>query len=63
LSRIDKFQTVILDFDGIESIGQAFADEIFRVFATNNKNIQLLHVNACKDVEKMIVHAILNTEP
>ena len=62
LYRIDKFTTVILDFDGIESIGQAFADEIFRVFATNNKNIQLLHVNACKDVEKMIIHAILNTE-
>lgn len=63
LSRIDKFKTVILDFDGIDSIGQAFGDEIFRVFASSNKNIQLLHVNASKEVEKMIVHAILNTEP
>jgi hypothetical protein len=63
LSRIDKFKIVILDFDGIESIGQAFADEIFRVFTASNKNIQLVHMNASKEVEKMIVHAIMNIEP
>jgi len=63
LSRIDKFKTVILDFEGIEAIGQAFADEIFRVFAQNNKHIQLLHINACKDVEQMIVHAFFNKGP
>ena len=60
LLRIDKFKIVILDFDRVEAIGQAFADEIFRVFALNNKDIQLLHINASKDVEQMIVHALLN---
>ncbi|MBU4100968.1 MAG: STAS-like domain-containing protein, partial [Proteobacteria bacterium] len=60
LLRIDKFKIVILDFDGVEAIGQAFADEIFRVFALNNKDIQLLHINASKNVEHMIVHALLN---
>jgi len=59
LSRIDRFKTVILDFDGIKEIGQAFADEIFRVFSSKNKGIQLLHVNANKDVEQMIVRALL----
>ena len=63
LSRINKFKTVILDFDGVEAIGQAFGDEIFRVFALNNKDIQLLHINASKDVEHMIVHALLNKRP
>lgn len=60
LSRIDKFKIVILDFDRVKAIGQAFADEIFRVFVLNNKDIQLLHINASKDVEQMIIHALLN---
>ncbi len=60
LSRIDRFETVILDFDGVRSIGKAFADEIFRVFALNNRNINMLHINANKDVEQMIMHALLN---
>src|SRR5205823_6040733 len=33
LARFDKFTEVCLDFAGVDSIGQAFADEIFRVFA------------------------------
>jgi hypothetical protein len=33
LFRIDGFRTVVLDFKNVNQIGQAFADEIFRVFA------------------------------
>jgi hypothetical protein len=32
LLKIEKFKTVVFDFDQVETIGQAFADEIFRVF-------------------------------
>ena len=60
LARVDRFKTVILDFEGVKSIGQAFADEVFRVFALNNRNIQFLHVNANKDVEQMIVRVLLS---
>lgn len=60
LSRVDKFKIVILDFDGVKEIGQAFADEIFRVFTSKNKEIHLVHVNANKDVEQMIVRALSN---
>jgi anti-sigma regulatory factor (Ser/Thr protein kinase) len=62
LSRIDRFKTVILDFKGVDSIGQAFADEIFRVFAMKNKDINLLHVNASREVEQMIMRALLNAD-
>src|SRR5690606_5830015 len=41
LARIDKFKTVILDFSGVHAIGQAFADEIFRVFTGQNPNVEL----------------------
>ncbi|MCA1793883.1 MAG: DUF4325 domain-containing protein, partial [Desulfobacteraceae bacterium] len=62
LSRIDRFKTVILDFEGVDFIGQAFGDEIFRVFAMKNKDIILLHVNASKEVEQMIMRALLNAD-
>jgi anti-anti-sigma regulatory factor len=62
LSRIDRFKTVILDFKGVDSIGQAFADEIFRVFAMKNKDINLLHVNASREVEQMIMRALLKAD-
>ncbi len=32
LARVDRFKTVALDFEGVEMIGQTFADEVFRVF-------------------------------
>jgi hypothetical protein len=32
LLRIDRFRRVVLDFQSVNQIGQAFADEIFRVF-------------------------------
>ena len=57
LARVDKFKTVIFDFSEVEAVGQAFADEIFRVFTLENKKIDLLHINAIKNVEKMIIRA------
>ena len=33
LARVELFKTVLFDFAGVETIGQAFADEVFRVFA------------------------------
>jgi anti-anti-sigma regulatory factor len=39
LARIDRFKTVVFDFSEVDVIGQAFADEIFRVFATSHPDI------------------------
>ena len=57
LARIDRFKTVILDFSGIESVGQAFADEIFRVFANAHPGMELIELNACPEVQQMIQRA------
>jgi anti-sigma regulatory factor (Ser/Thr protein kinase) len=57
LVRIDRFKTVILDFTGVESIGQAFADEIFRVFANAHPRIELLDIHANEEVQQMIRRA------
>ncbi len=58
LVRVDKFQKVMFDFQGIENIGPAFADEIFRVFARQHPEIELLPINTCPETEKMIARAI-----
>ena len=60
LARVDRFKIVILDFDGIDQIGQAFADEVFRVFRNHNPETELYFIKASTDVEKMILRALSN---
>ena len=57
LARVEKFQTVIFDFDEVDSVGQAFADEIFRVFSNQHPDIDLLYIKASKPVQQMISRA------
>lgn len=58
LARFERFKEILLDFDNVDSIGQAFADEIFRVFTSQHPNIHLYHMNANKQVEGMIIRAL-----
>ncbi len=57
VSRIELFKTVVFDFTDVPSIGQAFADEIFRVFANQNPSIELVTVHANVAVTQMINRA------
>lgn len=54
LARFERFKVVILDFRGVDTIGPAFADEIFRVFAKSHPEVSLVPVNADRDVENII---------
>ncbi len=58
LNRVERFRHVILDFDGVDFIGQAFADEVFRVFWGKHKNIELIPVNMSPRVEMMFHRAL-----
>jgi anti-sigma regulatory factor (Ser/Thr protein kinase)/biotin operon repressor len=60
LARVDLFRTVVFDFSEIDSIGQAFADEIFRVFAQSHPEIELQFIHANASVGKMIARARLH---
>jgi anti-sigma regulatory factor (Ser/Thr protein kinase) len=57
LSRADRFEELVMDFTGVRSIGQAFADEIFRVFAAAHPKIDLVPINASIEVTQMIRRA------
>ena len=53
LSGLEKFRVVIFDFDRVPMVGQAFADEIFRVFAETHPHIRLEIANANETVKFM----------
>lgn len=57
LMRVDGFRIVVLDFADVEQIGQAFADEIFRVFANEYPEIELIAMHAVPAVQQMIRRA------
>lgn len=59
LARFDRFKVVMLDFSGVTSIGQAFADEVFRVFKAKHPEVELVPVHASSEVRKMISRAEL----
>ncbi|MBU0752869.1 MAG: DUF4325 domain-containing protein [Gammaproteobacteria bacterium] len=57
LARFDRFKIVMLDFSGVASIGQAFADEVFRVFRSKHPKVELVPMHASSDVKRMISRA------
>lgn len=54
LSRVDRFSEVLLDFQGVQDIGPAFADEIFRVFRNAHPDISIIAAHANDHVSRMI---------
>lgn len=62
LARVDRFKIVIFDFSGIDQLGQAFADEVFRVFKKKHPEIQLYFSNTTPNVEDMIIRSLRSDE-
>jgi hypothetical protein len=54
VARLERYREVVLDFVGVESVTAAFADEIFRVFASAHPPVQLLPVHDNERVRRMI---------
>jgi len=57
LARVEVFKIVVLDFAEVPSIGQAFADEIFRVFPRRHPEVELRFAHASSEVRRMIERA------
>ena len=55
--RFERFKTVVLDFAGVEEIGQAFADEVFRVFQSSHPDIEMTPINMTEGVRNMVTRA------
>lgn len=61
LTRFERFKVVILDFKGVDDIGQAFADEVFRVFAAQHPEVEILPTGTNEAVRRMISRAQSHT--
>jgi hypothetical protein len=58
VARLERFKEVVLDFEGVESVTPAFADEIFRVFASGHPQVHLMPVHDNEQVRQMIQRAV-----
>ena len=57
-NRLDKFKEIVIDFDGIQWMGQGFAHQIFVIFSREHPDMQLIPINMNEDVTKMYVHVM-----
>ena len=58
LTNLEKFKVIVLDFDKVPNVGQAFSDEVFRVFLLKYPHIKIEPINMNKTVEFMVQRAI-----
>lgn len=58
LAGLERYKKIIFNFAGVEVIGQAFADEIFRVFNIEHPEIILEPINMTDSVNLMVSRAI-----
>lgn len=54
LANLDRSREFILDFRGVESVGQAFVDEVSRVWARAHPEVRLVPVETGRVVEFMV---------
>lgn len=58
LSGLGKFEEIELDFKKVESVGQGFVDEIFRVWLNDNPGKKIIPINMNSEVEFMVKRGI-----
>jgi anti-sigma regulatory factor (Ser/Thr protein kinase) len=62
-SRLEAFGVVELDFTGVNAIGQAFADELFRVWPEQHPDADLVAVHTNPAIDAMIAAARRASRP
>lgn len=57
LEGLDKFKVIMFDYENVPLVGQAFADEIYRVFQERHPDIRLENENVSEGVRFMVERA------
>jgi hypothetical protein len=58
LSGLEKFRIILFDYENVPMVGQAFSDEIYRVFQELHPDIRLENENMSEGVRFMVERAI-----
>lgn len=56
LDGLGRFRNVIVDFKGVEAVGQGFVDEMFRVWPSRHPNTRLHPVNMLPPIAFIVEH-------
>ncbi|QDU65317.1 STAS-like domain-containing protein [Engelhardtia mirabilis] len=59
---LERFREVVLDFKGVESVGQGFVDEVLRVWARVHPEVSLVPVEMNAAVEFMVRRGLPGAE-
>jgi len=54
LAGLEKFRNIVFDYDKVPTVGQAFVDEIYRVFQTKYPKIVIESINTNEAVKFMV---------
>ncbi|PIZ88177.1 MAG: histidine kinase, partial [Candidatus Nealsonbacteria bacterium CG_4_10_14_0_2_um_filter_39_15] len=54
LSGLDSFRKITLDFSEVETVGQAFVDEVFRIWQYKHPKIDIVPQNVNENIAFMI---------
>ncbi len=57
LVGLEKFKIVLFDYENVPMVGQAFADEIYRVFQESHPDIRLENEHMSEGVRFMVERA------
>lgn len=57
LTGLEKFKIIVMDYDRVPTVGQAFADEIYRVFHDKRPDIAIQDINMNEAVGFMVKRA------
>jgi hypothetical protein len=52
--RLERFREAVVDFSGIDEVGQGFVDELFRVWARDHPETRLVPINMSPVVERVV---------
>lgn len=58
MSNLERFEEVILDFHGVDGVGQSFADEVFHVWARHHPGVKLVPERMNEPVAYMVERAL-----
>ncbi|NOQ22713.1 MAG: DUF4325 domain-containing protein [Candidatus Aegiribacteria sp.] len=58
MAGLGEFREIALDFQGVRMLGQAFSDEIFRVYASAHPDMKISVINIADELKPMIKHII-----
>ena len=54
---LGQYREVVVDFAGVVSVGEGFVDELFRVWAENHPDTELVPVNMAEPVQALVRRA------